>query len=558
MRKTLAAKTDNKPIFNSVWEMRKLLITIIFSILTINSWARTIEPIEKTVGKLRISIDPRMELLSAVQTLSNYKVLNRQLPYNKEIQTYFASSASHKAVTNTNDLLNSQGFSFDAPVAFMLHLSQPLELKQVVPYSVNVLKRVQNKEDLENYRASIAEFAYESKFAEFWKSKTEFYNKVIEATFNELAGNDLTKALEQYFNETQNSYEIIISPSFRGGYGPKIPSAKGKYDIYSCISTTDIKGGIPYVSKGNLNYYVWHEFGHSFVNPELEKYPNRVTALEKLFEPIKKDMSNLAYGNVSTCINELILRAVNVRLRSIFDSNEAATKLLNQELLNRFIYIEPIIKKLKSFEKERDTKHITFSTFYPQLLDVLDSLQKTDYSKLAVRKFLGPINLATMNQKVAIIFPTHDKDTVELNIAQKYATRIFNWLKTKSENCILLADTVALTQQLSDCGIMVYGTLESNLFLKHYKSFYPFKIENNILYADKEYKDADIKFITCVPNPQNEQKGMAIYTALSNKNIQDINNVFHGPEDFIIFTNRDNVSSKGFYDKTKTSWQFIK
>ena len=104
---------------------------------------------------------------------------------------------------------------------------------------------------------------------------------------------------------------------------------------------------------------------------------------------------------------------------------------------------------------------------------------------------------------------------------------------------------------------MAYGAIESNLFLNHYKSLFPFTIENSIIHADTVYNDLNTMFISCLTNPLNPQKGMVIYTAISNKSIQNINNVFHGKEDFIVFLNRDNIISKGYYDKVK-SWKFQK
>jgi hypothetical protein len=535
--------------------MRKLLMTIIAFTISVNAWMQTIKPIERTMGKLHVSVDPRMELLSTIQILSNYKVIDRNSPYSKEIQAYFNSFSSQKAVVLTDELLQNQGFSFDAPVAFMLHLSQLPELKQQIQFSDYLLKRAGNKENLDNYRTSIEQFARESNFEKFWANKNEFYNKVVDFTISDLADKDLIKVIEYYFNESQNSYSIIISPSFRGGYGPKLPASNNKYDIYSCNSTTNIKDGVPYLSQENLIYYVWHEFGHSFVNPQTEKYSDKVAVYNNLFAPIREDMAKINYGDLNTCVNELVIRAINVRLQELYVSSAASRVLINKEIANRFIYIEPIIKKLKEFEKQRDSKHITFSGFYPQLFNVFDSLQKSDNSKLIERKFLGPINAATVKQKVAWIYPTGDKDTVSLKIVQNYVSRIFNRLK--SEGSILISDSVALHTQLSEYGIMAYGAIESNLFLKHYKSSFPFKIENNAIYADNEYNDVNTMFISCLPNPQNPQKGMVIYTAISNKYIQDINNVFHGGEDYIVFFNRNRIISRGYYDKTE-GWKYAK
>jgi len=88
-----------------------------------------------------------------------------------------------------------------------------------------------------------------------------------------------------------------------------------------------------------------------------------------------------------------------------------------------------------------------------------------------------------------------------------------------------------------------------------YFEFFSSQIENQTIYADKEYTNKDTKFISCLPNPYNSEKGMSIYTALSNKNIQDINDVFHGGEDYIVFLNRDTILSKGFYKKNE-KWVF--
>jgi hypothetical protein len=58
---------------------------------------------------------------------------------------------------------------------------------------------------------------------------------------------------------------------------------------------------------------------------------------------------------------------------------QQSKELLKNELGQRFIYIEPLFEKLKDFEIQRDKNNITFSEFCPELLNVLDSLQKIEY-----------------------------------------------------------------------------------------------------------------------------------------------------------------------------------
>ena len=524
-------------------------------------YGTNIQPIERSVGNLHISIDPRIELLASIHSLSsNRDLVNRDLSYSKDIINYFKAFSSHESVKLTESLRQEYGFSYDAPVGFMAYLSQPAELEQQIPYSDYLLGRSGKGDNLEKYRKSIKHFSEISNFEAFWNSKISFYNQILDMTIANMEGKDLVKVLENYYNETQESYNIIITPAFMGGKGATISGIDGKDNIYAFVSTTNMKDNIPYLDLNSLYYYVWHEFGHSYVNPLTEKHANRVNSTNKLFDPIKDEMSKQHYPNWSTCVNEHIIRAVQIRLLELNLGVQQSNALLNNEIRNRFIYIEPLIEKLKDFENRRDKNHLTFSEFYPELLNVLDSLQKVEYWKqVNPNNFVGPISSVFMvggvwEKKLAIIYPTDDLDTEALKIVQNYVSLIFDRF-FNPRGGILLADTTALKTDLSEYGILVYGTIESNLFLKRYASTFPFKIENQTIYADKEYTDKNVKFITCVPNPLNNKKGMAIYTALSNEAIQDINSVNHGQEDYILFLNRETVINRGFYKK-EDKWKF--
>lgn len=64
-----------------------------------------------------------------------------------------------KAVEVTRMLLQEYGFSYDAPVDFILRLSQPLQLKRIVPYSEDVKNRAGGEANLSVYRDAIRDFA---------------------------------------------------------------------------------------------------------------------------------------------------------------------------------------------------------------------------------------------------------------------------------------------------------------------------------------------------------------------------------------------------------------
>jgi len=333
-----------------------------------------VQPVERSVGKLRISIDPRMELLATVQLLSNYPIVNRDLPYSQNILSHFESFSQQDAVAMTDSLTWTYGFGFDAPVSFILHLSQPPELNIHTPFSEGLLRRGGGKDNLEQYRKSIKQFFKTSNFETFWNSKVPFYNQMLDLAIANLDRMDFVETLETYLNETQSSYNIILAPAFRGGFGPRIPNADGEFNIYAVLSVPNLQDGIPYLSKERILHYVWHEFGHSFVNPLTDKHSERVSALNSLFEPIKDVMARQAYGNWETVVNEHVIRAINIRLMYLHFGSEQSNAVLETELERGFIYIEPLIEKLKIFEQKRDKNGITFSQFYPELLTAFENM----------------------------------------------------------------------------------------------------------------------------------------------------------------------------------------
>ena len=335
---------------------------------------QTIQPIERTVGKLQIAIDPRMELLTVVQLLSNYPIIKRDVPYSKDVVNYFESFSSHEAVIMTDSLFY-KGFSYHIPPTFMLHLSQPPELEQKITFTDDLKKRSGGGDNLKQFQKSIKQFTSISNFETFWNSKISLYNQILDLTIADLGEMDIVKILEDYFNETYNGYNVTISPSFGGGYGPSITDTDGNTIIYGCLSTTDVKDDIPYLRGWRLAGFVWHEFGHSFVNPLTDKHSDKVASLDKLFEPIKEDMTKSAYGAWSSCVNEHVVRAVVVRLCELHVHSQLSKAILEDELRQHFIYIEPLIEKLKDFENQRSKSNITFTEYYPELLNALDNLQ---------------------------------------------------------------------------------------------------------------------------------------------------------------------------------------
>jgi hypothetical protein len=92
-----------------------------------------------------------------------------------------------------------------------------------------------------------------------------------EATRKKLV-RDYAADLEAYHGIRQASYTIIPAPLLVGNFGPRRSRPDGRFDIYGILGAVGTSDGVPqFGSVENLRGLVWHEFGHSFVNPEVER-----------------------------------------------------------------------------------------------------------------------------------------------------------------------------------------------------------------------------------------------------------------------------------------------
>lgn len=367
----------------------------------------------------------------------------------------------------------------------------------------------------------------------------------------------LTKALDDYYGMEVNSYNIILAPLLHnGGYGPRIKGDNGLYDVYGIIGpSSTIKDNnnvsIPQFPIDTISYLVWHEFSHSFVNPTTEKYKTEINKYSDLYTNIRKQMESQAYPNWEICVNEHIVRAITTRLTYIHNGQAAGNQAMQSEKARGFYYIESLCDSLVIYEENRDT-YPTFESYYPELIKVFKDLSEQDFTL----KFEGPINTAFYynNLDVVFIIPTNEEDATNQENIKNYIESIKNQFFPDAE---IIEDVYALDKDLGDKIIIAYGTMEGNKWLQNYKDTFPFQINKNKILADKEYNEENLVFISALPNPQNSNNPLVVYTAKESIDIIDINSIFHGNTDYIIGKDGQEISS-GFYNKTDDNWEFIK
>ena len=515
-------------------------------------------PVMFAQERLTVSIDPRIELLTAVQLLAGYGEKYGLLTkfddsYKRDMQKYFAPWHESNAVRLFEDM-SKGGFTYDAPPTLMIYLSAPPELQEVTPLPTEVVERAGGKEKLEAFVIALHKFALDSRFTNFYESHKPVYDRMVAAVGDPKDGLREIDTLERYYGMKQHGYHIVLAPLFVGAYGPRVPRPDGTFDLFNITGPISVQDSLPsFGSIEGLLELGMHEFGHSFVNPTTDKFGKEIDEFKSLLDPIAEKMSNLAYGNWRTCVNEHLVRAVTTRLNYRERGVEMGDAVMGQERAWGFAYLPARCKKLEEYEQHRD-KYAAFVDFYPEIIGVFRSLKEQNLGDVFYKiSFVGTINEVTLHREnLAYILPTHEADTAAQRKLHEYIRRVRDRFNPGAK---IILDDEALESNMNNTYLLIYGTIEGNSWLTWHRAIMPFQIDTGKILADSMYTGKGLRFITSLPNPADSTLGIVVYTAQTTADVIGINSVFHGPTNYVVAKGRD-VLRAGNYTKENGVWKF--
>jgi hypothetical protein len=272
------------------------------------------------------------------------------------------------------DELSQSGFSFDGPPYVMLFLSPPPDLAEQIPIPEDASFRAGGWEKLAAFLTAVRAFAVESDFMQFYDENTGFYQEITAGVEALVEPGDLA-SLEQYYGMHQNSYNILLVPLFHaGGFGPRLAREDGLFDIYSINGPHALNGDLlTFGSAEEYRQLIWHEFSHSFINPLTVQAWEQIKPYSGLYAPVEKQMSEQAYDNWQSAVNEHLIRAITARLAARELGPEAGRRALETDHKRGFRYIDALADRLVEYEANRE-RYPTLESFFPRLVAVFAEL----------------------------------------------------------------------------------------------------------------------------------------------------------------------------------------
>lgn len=317
--------------------------------------------------RARVSVDPRIELMSIVHLLGGYFLSTQaDIAYKKQATTYFEPHQNHPVVELAQQLADKE-FSFNSVPDTMLRLTDPVELIWRTDLIAETPKGLPGAAERDVFLSALRDFAQASDFNAFFDDHSEFY-EAIAARIEPLVTPHV-RALETYVGDTVGDWRVISGPLMHdGGFAVKLPRRDGTNEAYALIGPEFLSVGEPsFGSELRIQDLIIHEFGHVVVNPLARQQPAEVARYESRFENLRKVMETQGYDDWPTVVNEHVLRAVTARIVAQTDSEEAGIDAVAREVGKGYIYVPSLFKRLRLYERDR-ARWPSLSAFYPELL----------------------------------------------------------------------------------------------------------------------------------------------------------------------------------------------
>jgi len=325
--------------------------------------------------KLKVVIDPRVELMSVIFHLAGNQEYNKckSKSYMRNLNEHFTGHHNHPVVKMARKLRETRWVSYDAVMSMAIHIEDVNSCGEIVPFeprpgTLDGRWRIDEaREFLDNCR----DFVKETDFKAFLAKNQSQYNTAV-TRLQQLIDKKANLAWFDEFFGSRDDVDFNLAISILNGpssYGCRV-RLEGRTKIYSVLGAWRIDWfgwGNPTFNPSVVSTVV-HEFGHSYCNPLVDKYMEGLRSFgEKYFPRVEKQMKSQAYGSWQTMMRESLVRACEVRYAMANDGTERAERSANYHISRGFHWTRELSELLGQYEKQRD-KCQTLEAFMPKII----------------------------------------------------------------------------------------------------------------------------------------------------------------------------------------------
>ena len=373
-------------------KMMKTITAILLTLVTMTGNAQ-----------IKVEVSETVELMAILSRTAGFREYCMDLggQYTKETEEWFSPFHSHPAIAYCQDLRAKHGISYDAVMNMAINLEADGRKVAMTGGRNSLEKRWQDVE-IDTFLVRLNQFYTDTRFHDFYTQHRSFYESVLHT---------YEQNVMQYFHqewyprfygtEPTEKFGVIIGFTNGGGnYGPSRQLPGQPKEVFAiCGYSVDDKTGKAFENGTDYAATLIHEFNHSFVNPLYDANNDRFGPIgEKLLKRHYRNMSNQAYRNAATVINESIVRAAVIiyMQESGFTADEVKAEMYDQ-IARDFLWMPELVSAMQYYTKHRN-RYKTLRDYYPEIAKCLEKYLKEETERIerplrrkASRSFLSRI-----------------------------------------------------------------------------------------------------------------------------------------------------------------------
>lgn len=353
-----------------------------------------------SLASIKPKVDERVELMSIVFRLAGNPEYNDEnnKRYADDIESYFSAYKNSDLILYAKSLRENRGISYDAVMSMAVRLEKKGKRFELIAENEDNLDSRWQRQDREKFTSLLNEFYTKTNFKRFYEQHDAEYKFVKDAFDENLKDFDESWYATFYGKAADEDFRVLIGYGNGGGnYGPKVEPANGSKIVYAILGVWKFdEAGIPIINSADYSSTLIHEFNHSFVNPILEKKyfnnQNLKSAGEKLLAEQKEIMTQQAYRNWNTVVNESLVRASVIRYMKDHNQNaDTVEEEIKMQELRGFVWIRNLVDLLGSYRNQKE-QYQTFADFYPKIIDFfIEEAENISSTKASFEKLVPTI-----------------------------------------------------------------------------------------------------------------------------------------------------------------------
>ncbi len=293
--------------------------------------------------------------------------------YRAALRAHFGPFRDHRAVQLAGQL-GRAGFTFDAPVGWVLHLDER-SFRPRVEVPDYYAERAGSPERLAAYREALADFVRQAHLDDFLDAMAPLHEAELQRV-ERLLSTEALDDLESFYGSRGGAgYTLLVVPTLGPHhFGPTVAGPDGAEHFQ--VSNT-LRHGSEAGLRLALDDLLLHEFGHPLAKPVVAAAGDRLERLGPvMLPPIEHAMREQAYPTWSLTFEEHLVRAVTCRLLRQAHGEEVGEGCLAREVHRGFWYTVPLYEALADYESQRD-RYPTLVDYQRPLVRALESVART-------------------------------------------------------------------------------------------------------------------------------------------------------------------------------------